>query len=311
MMDALPPRFLAPMAEFTSPPMRVLCEERGAARTFTEMVNAEGICRDSPKTLFLLETFPEERDVWAHLYGPDPDRLAEAARRVEALGRFRGIDLNAGCPVPRITAQGAGAALLKDLPRLARILEAVVRAVRLPVTLKTRLGPHPGDPVWPEVIRIARGSGVAAVAFHARFTSQGHAGAVHLDLLREAVEAAGDLPVFGNGSVVDRPSAEAMAATGVRALLIARAALDDPAVFAFAKSDPCALAERHLALELRYRKLAERVSRLTAEEATVLTFRKHLFRYFKGLPGANALRGRLMTLRTVADLRAAIAAFRP
>ena len=298
MMDALPPRFLAPMAEFTSPPMRVLCEERGAARTFTEMVNAEGICRDSPKTLFLLETFPEERNVWAHLYGPDPDRLAEAAQRVEALGRFQGIDLNAGCPVPRITAQGASSALLKDLPRLGKILEAVVRAVRLPVTFKTRLGPHPGAPVWREVIHIARESGVAAVTLHARFTSQGHAGTVHLDLLRQAVETAGDLPVFGNGSVVDRPSAEAMAATGVRAL------------FSFSKGAPCDLAERHLDLELRYRALAQAFSRLTPEEATVLTFRKHLFRYFKGLPGANALRGRLMDLHTVADLRAAIAAFR-
>ena len=198
----------------------------------------------------------------------------------------------------------------KDLPRLGKILEVVVRAVRLPVTFKTRLGPHPGAPVWREVIHIARESGVAAVTLHARFTSQGHAGTVHLDLLRQAVEAAGDLPVFGNGSVVDRPSAEAMAATGVRALLIARAALENPCVFSFSKGAPCDLAERHLDLELRYRALAQAFSRLTPEEATVLTFRKHLFRYFKGLPGANALRGRLMDLHTVADLRAAIAAFR-
>ena len=94
------------------------------------------------------------------------------------------------------------------------------------------------------------------------------------------------------------------------ALLIARAALENPCVFSFSKGDPCDLAERHLDLELRYRALAQTFSRLTPEEATVLTFRKHLFRYFKGLPGANALRGRLMDLHTVADLRAAIAAFR-
>ena len=306
----LPPRFLAPMAEFTAPPMRVLCEDFGAARTYTEMVNAEGLCRGSEKTLFLLETFPEERHVWAHLYGADPARLAEAARRAEALGRFEGIDLNAGCPVPRITAQGAGAALLKDLPRLGKILEAMVKAVSLPVTLKTRLGPHPQAPTWRETLRVARKAGVAAVTFHARYTSQGHAGGTHLGTLAEIVAEAGELPICGNGSVVDRPSAEAMAATGVRALLIARAALENPGVFAFAKPDPCALAERHLALELRYRRLAERFSRLTAEEATVLTFRKHLFRYFKGLPGANTLRGRLMDLHTVADLHAAIAAFR-
>lgn len=297
------------MAEFTTPAMRVLCEEQGANRTFTEMVNAEGICRGGAKTLFLLTTFPDERHVWAHLYGPDPDRLAEAARIVEGLGRFEGIDINAGCPVPRITAQGAGAALLNDLPRLGRILSAVAKAVRLPVTVKTRLGPHPQAPVWREALRRAEDAGVAAIAFHARFTSQGHAGAVHLDTLRAIVSEA-RIPVFGNGSVTDRPSAEAMAATGVDALLVARAALENPCVFRFAHGDPCALAERHLALELRYRALAEGFSRLSAEEAAVLTFRRHLFRYFKGLPGANALRARLMTLRTVADLRAAIDAFR-
>ena len=306
----LPPLFLAPMAEFTTPPMRVLCEAFGAARTYTEMVNAEGICRGSAKTLFLLETFPEERHVWAHLYGADPARVAEAARRVEATGRFAGIDLNAGCPVPRITAQGAGAALLRDLPRLGRLVEAVARAVRLPVTLKTRLGPNPQANTWRETVARARDAGAAAVTFHARYTSQGHAGTVHLGTLAEAVAAAGGaLPVYGNGSVADRASAEAMAATGVRALLIARAALDSPGVFAFARPDPRELAERHLALELRYREMAREraVSRLSADEAAVLTFRKHLFRYFKGLPGANALRGNLMNLRTVADVRVAIA----
>ena len=311
MAGAFPiPLFLAPMAEFTSPPMRVLCEACGAARTHTEMVNAEGICRGAEKTLFLLETFGEEQNPWAHLYGADPTRLAEAARRVEATGRFKGIDLNAGCPVPRITGQGAGAALLNDLPRLGRILDAIVSAVRLPVTLKTRLGPHPAKPVWREVLSIARGSGVTAVTFHARYTSQGHAGAVHLGILSEIVAAAEGLPIHGNGSVTDRPSAEAMAATGVHGIQIARAALDNPGVFMFRRVDPCSLAERHLALELRYRALAERFSRLSAEEAAVLTFRKHLFRYFKGLPGANVMRGNLMRLRTLADLHAAIATFR-
>ncbi len=302
------PRFLAPMAEFTTPAMRVLCEAFGAARTHTEMVNAEGICRGGAKTLFLLTTFPEEQHVWAHLYGPDPERLAEAARIVEGMGRFEGIDINAGCPVPRITAQGAGSALLNDLPRLERILSAVVKAVRLPVTVKTRLGPHPQAPVWREMVRRAEGAGVTAITIHARYTSQGHAGTVHTETLRELVSEA-QVPIFGNGSIVDSASAEAMAATGVQALSIARAALENPAIFAGSRGDPVALATRHLALEFRYRALAERVSRLDAEAATVLTFRRHLFRYFKGLPGANLLRGRLMELHSLADIRAAIAAF--
>ncbi len=302
------PLFLAPMAEFTSPPMRVLCEVCGAQRTYTEMVNAEGLCRGSEKTLFLLETFPEERHPWAHIYGSDPMRVAEAAQRVEAMGRFEGIDINAGCPVPRITAQGAGSALLHDLPRLGALLTAVVNAVKLPVTLKTRLGPHPQLSTWRETLQRAEDAGVAAITFHARYTSQGHTGATHLEILREIVQTT-PLSVYGNGSIVDRASAEAMAATGVHALLIARKALEDPCIFTFSGGNPVKLARQHLALELCYRKRAERFSRLTAEEATVLTFRKHLFRYFKGLPGANTMRGKLMELHTLADLHAVIDAF--
>lgn len=307
MSEPLPPLYLAPMAEFTSPPMRVLCEQYGAQRTYTEMVNAEGICRNSAKTLFLLETFPEERHVWAHLYGHDPARLAEAAQIVAAMGRFEGIDLNAGCPVPRITSQGAGSALLKDLPRLEAIVSAVVNAVKLPVSVKTRLGPNPQVPVWREVLQRMEAAGATSVTLHARYTSQGHAGTVHLDTLKAAVEAT-TLPIFGNGSVVDRATAEAMAATGVKAILIARAALETPAVFQFERGNAHALTEDHLALELRYREKAQAFSRLSPEEATVLTFRRHIFRYFKGLPGANSLRGNLMNLHTLDDIRHAIAA---
>lgn len=306
-MISLPPVYLAPMAEFTAPPMRVMCERYGAQRTYTEMVNAEGICRNSEKTLFLLETFPEEKHVWAHLYGPDPDRLAEAAQRVEALGRFEGIDINAGCPVPRITAQGAGSALLHDLPRFGKILSAVKKAVKLPVSVKTRLGPHPQLETWQETLTRAEDAGIDAITFHARFTSQGHAGTIHLDKLKSIVEST-SLPVYGNGSIIDYTSAKTMAETGVKALLIARMALENPTIFNFQNTDfnPHTLAEEHLALELRYRALAQRFSRLTAEEATVLTFRRHIFRYFKGLPGANTMRGNLMHLHSCEDIRTAI-----
>ncbi len=302
------PLYLAPMAEFTTPAMRVLCEAYGAQRTYTEMVNAEGICRQSPKTLFLLETFPEERHVWAHLYGHDPVRLAEAAKRVEQMGRFEGIDINAGCPVPRITQQGAGSALLKDLPRLGAILQAVKRAVSLPVSFKTRLGPNPQVPTWETTLRLAEDAGVSAVAIHARYTSQGHAGPTDLATLTRLV-ASTPLPVFGNGSIVDKASAEAMEATGVKALLIARAALENPALFTFSHASPVTLAERHLALELRYRERARPFMHITPEEATVLTFRRHLFRYFKGLPGANTMRANLMHLHTLQDLKDAINRF--
>ncbi len=304
----LPPCYLAPMAEFTAPPMRVMCERYGAQRTYTEMVNAEGICRQSPKTLFLLETFPEEKHVWAHLYGPDPSRLAEAAQHVEAMGLFEGIDINAGCPVPRITAQGAGSALLKDLPRLGQILTAIRKAVKLPISLKTRLGPNPQVSTWKETLKRAEDAGINAITFHARYTSQGHAGTVHYDTLAEIVQSTA-LPIYGNGSIINKTSAEKMASTGVKALLIARAAMENPAIFDFKPIQAYTFACEHLELEKRYRKIAEKFSRLSADKATVLTFRKHIFRYFKGLPGANTLRGNLMNFHSCKEIYDAIEKF--
>ena len=182
-----------------------------------------------------------------------------------------------------------------------------MNAVKLPVSVKTRLGPNPQVPVWREVLQRMEAAGATSVTLHARYTSQGHAGTVHLDTLKAAVEAT-SLPIFGNGSVVDRATAEAMATTGVKAILIARAALETPAVFQFERGNAHALTEDHLALELRYREKAQAFSRLSPEEATVLTFRRHIFRYFKGLPGANSLRGNLMNLHTLDDIRRAIAA---
>lgn len=316
-MSARVPLYLAPMAGFTNAPMRKMCLNHGADRVYTEMVNANGIVYESEKTLHLLEAFPDEAPLYAHLYGSDPALFAEAARRVEAMGRFQGIDINAGCPVPRITASGAGAALVKDPARIGAIVKAVVEAVKLPVTLKTRLGPHPGNITIFDILKEAEAAGAAELAVHARFTSQEHSGEANLDLLRQVKERA-HIPIVGNGGIRTYADAQAMLSeTGVDALMIARGALGNPWIFSELHTPPPphwqkrpldeirAALDEHLHLELQHRIAIQPklpAGALSPAEAVVIAFRCHLFRYLHGLKGASHVRSRLFEYHLPGDL---------
>ena len=225
------PVFLAPMAGFTNAAMRRVCHRFGAALTYTEMVNAIGVRRAADKTWHLLETLPDEGPVVAHLYGSDPAELAEAAARVSALGRFVAIDLNAGCPMPKITCSGAGAALMKQPELIGRIVAAMSAATTLPITVKTRIGPHPDKVVVLEILHAVEAAGGAAITVHGRFATQEHSGDVRLDLLAE-VKRASRIPVIGNGGI--RNAADALQMfreTGVDAVMIARGATGNPWIF--------------------------------------------------------------------------------
>ncbi|MEI7901603.1 MAG: tRNA-dihydrouridine synthase family protein [bacterium] len=327
--------FLAPMAGFTNAPMRRLCHHHGAALTYTEMTNDVGVLRAADKTWYLLETFADEGPVVAHLYGSEPATLAEAAAQVEQTGRFVAIDLNAGCPVHKITANGAGAALIKDPQRIHDILAAMRRAVKVPLTLKTRLGPHPDQVMIFDILAAAETAGADALALHGRFTSQGHGGSVQLDLLAE-VKRRAKIPVIGNGGVRSAYDAWRMfRETGVDAVMIARAAVGNPWIFEDLCADlvngkepsPCdatrgrpprdlavirATLEEHMAAELALlRHIRERYTLpshvIDADEALAATFRCHLFRYLHGLKGSSRVRGRLHELRTLDDIRAIVA----
>ncbi len=330
-----PPFLLAPMAGYTAAPMRRLCHAHGAALTYTEMANDLGLLHESDKTWRLLETFDDEGPVIAHLYGSDPGSLAEAAARVAASGRFVGVDLNAGCPVHKVTANGAGAALIKDPARIHAILAAMRRAVpAFPLSVKTRLGPRPDAVAVFEILSAAESAGADALTLHARFTSQGHGGAVRLDLLAE-VKRRARIPITGNGGVCSPHDAwRILRETGVDAVMIARAAIGNPWIFEDTLSvlasdtEPpqrhsadgrCrrdldtvrAVLETHLADEAALlRRLRERYGLprepVNEEEALATTFRCHLFRYLHGLKGSSYLRGRLHLLHTLADIRAAV-----
>ena len=309
---------LAPLAGFTDAPFRRLCAEGGADLAYTEMVSAAGLSHGSSPTRHLMETMPGEGPVACQLFGSRETDVALAARTVDPR-RFVELNLNAGCPMTKVTREGAGSKLMEDPGRIYRLLKAMAENTPLPVTLKTRIGPHPGDANALEILDAAEQAGASGLVVHARYTSQMHGGPVHLDALAEIVRRA-RIPVTGNGSVTDAASAAAMAATGVSAVMVGRAALADPAIFARLKGavsaalpeDRVALCRRHLDYLLAFRErlaAAFPLDHVPGEDGFVsVKMHVHLFRYFGGRPGAAALRARLNRIRTRAEVEAVLAA---
>lgn len=304
---------LAPLAGFTDAPFRRLCHEGGADLTYTEMVSAAGLAHGSSPTRHLMEVMEGEGPVGCQLFGSNEAELAFATKEVDKVAdRFCEINLNAGCPMTKVTRSGSGAKLVENPTMVYRLLKAMVENTGLPVTLKTRLGPHPQRTMAFELLDAAEQAGAKGIVFHARYTSQMHGGQVHLDLLADIVKRA-RIPVGGNGSVVDARTVKAMAATGVDSIMIGRAALADPWVFEFLKTgirseslDAGELAARHLRYLLEFRnQLATRFpdDHVPSEDGFAsVKMHTHLFRYFNGRPGAAALRARLNRVRTLGEI---------
>ena len=315
---------LAPLAGFTDAPFRRLCAENGADLTYTEMVSAAGLAYGSSPTRHLMEVMPGEGPVACQIFGAKESDIAFAARiadKVSSSGdefgscrRFVEINLNAGCPMTKVTREGAGAKLIEDPKKIFRLLKAMVENTALPVTLKTRLRPHPQKTNIFEILDAAEKAGARGIIVHARYTSQMHGGSVHLETLSEVVKRA-HVPVIGNGSVVDAKSAAAMAATGVNAIMIGRAAMANPAIFNQLKGihnsssivPSSSFVERHLEYLLAFRE--QLVANFpddhipSADGFASVKMHVHLFRYFNGRPGAAALRARLNNVRTLSEIR--------
>ena len=309
---------LAPLAGFTDAPFRLMATEGGADLAYTEMVSAAGLAHGSSPTRHLMEVLPGEGPVACQLFGASESDLAFATRAIETSDlrpRFCELNLNAGCPMTKVTREGAGAKLVEDPEKAYRLLKAMAENTSLPVTLKTRLGPHPGKTRVFELLDAAERAGAKGLIVHARYTSQMHGGVVHLETLAEVVRRA-HVPVTGNGSVADAKTAAAMAATGVAAIMVGRAALADPGIFARLKglatardaSAPAAAAvcRRHLGYVLAFRdRLAARYPQdhiPSPDGFASVKMHTHLFRYFNGLPGAAALRARLNSVRTRTEI---------
>ncbi len=287
---------LAPLAGFTDAPFRRLCAEHGADSTYTEMVSAAALAHGHAATRELMKTMPGEGPVGCQIFGANESDVAHAARVVEEVcERFCEINLNAGCPMTKITRCGAGAKLAEDPEKVYRLLVAMKENTSLPVTLKTRLGPHPEKTTAFELLGAAERAGAAGVVFHARYTSQLHGGPLNLDLLAELVSRA-RIPVTGNGSVTDAAGLARLAATGVQAVMIGRAALSNPGIFNELKGGTPLPRTSFLAPHLAA------LAAFTSDAAYLrLKIRTHLARYFAGIPGAAAIRARVNNVQTIRE----------
>ena len=194
------PTVLAPMAGYTDWPFRLLCREQQCGLLVTEVVSAEGMLHNSPRTYHFTNAKPQERPIGIQLYGGDANRLAEAAVKIEALDRFDFIDINCGCPVPKIITKGAGVALMRDPAKLGTLVRAVKEAVSIPVTAKTRIGLSPELVNISEVSHAIEEAGAEVLAIHARFASARHAGDADWEALAK-IKAERTIPIIGNGGI--------------------------------------------------------------------------------------------------------------
>lgn len=309
----LPSRWLlAPLAGYTNLSFRLAVRGLGGlGLATTDLVNARALLVQSRKTLDLLQTCPEDRPVAVQIYGADPADMTTAARWLEDYG-VSSVDINMGCPVHKVVRGGGGSAMMCDAVNTFGLVRAVVEAVRIPVTVKMRLGWDEDTLSAPFFAREFERAGVAAVTIHGRTRAQGFHGGVNLDGIRAVVEAVERIPVFGNGdvrSVAD--AAHMLAVTGCAGIAIGRGALLNPWFFAQlarweATGDPgppATYRQRLRFMERHFHLLVEH----KGERFACLTFRKVANWYCRVLRPGHENQQRLMRLESVADFEEIVA----
>jgi tRNA-dihydrouridine synthase B len=295
------PLALAPMAGYTDSPMRRLARRFGAGLVFSEMLSGEALRRQNAKTLALAKFTDEERPIFLQYFAVSPQTAAEAAKSLEEL-EPDGLDLNFGCPVRKIVQSSGGAALLKDVSLLGKIVEATVKATRLPVSVKIRCGWDSDSRNAVEVAHAAAQSGACWVTVHARTRSEFRAGAAHWEWIAEVKQKVA-IPVIGNGDVRVAEDAVALQEqTGCDAIMIGRAAIGNP--FIFRETNALLAGDSPLSQStptekfLAARQQLEWMSELYGEERAVRQFRKHAIRYLRDLPGSSFVRNEAVRLNS-------------
>ena len=306
------PLYLAPMEDVTDPAFRALCKRYGADRVYTEFINADALVRDIASTTRKLTIHDEERPVAIQIYGREPESMADAARIVEA-AKPDFIDINFGCPVKKVAGKGAGAGLLKDVPKMLEITRAVVNAVHTPVTCKTRLGwdenslylPD-GTPFIVDLAERLQDCGVQELAIHGRTRSQMYRGDADWTLIGEVKNNSRmHIPIIGNGDVTTPERAkECFDKYGVDAIMIGRATFGAPWLFAEMKGLPAPRSMADKVAVLKEHVLASITWCGNDERKGIVHSRRHFAAspVFKGLDNFKQTRIALLRAETVEEV---------
>ena len=296
------PYILAPMAGVTDLPFRLLCREQGAGLLCMEMISAKALIYKNRNTKLLLEIHPEEVPVSLQLFGSEPDVICEAARQIEHLP-FQILDINMGCPVPKIVKNGEGSALMNQPKLVHQIVKTLVQAIDKPVTVKIRKGFDDQHVNAVEIAKIIEDAGAAAVAVHGRTREQYYSGKADWEIIARVKEAV-SIPVIGNGDVTSGEAAlELRRQTGCDGVMVGRVAQGNPWIFSelaeYERTERPGLDEiremmlRHARLQIQYK----------GEYLGIREMRKHVSWYTKGLPGSAKLREAINRTESYEELK--------
>jgi len=294
------PLLLAPMEDVSDPPFRALCKELGADVVYTEFISSEGLIRDAAKSVQKLDIYEKERPVGIQIFGANLDSMLRSVEIVEASNPDI-IDINFGCPVKKVVSKGAGAGILKDIPLMVKLTEAMAKHTHLPITVKTRLGWDDASIKIVEVAERLQDAGAKAISIHGRTRAQMYKGDANWHPIAEVKNNQRmQIPIFGNGDVDSPEKAKLMRDEfGLDGAMIGRASIGNPLFFNELKhffetgtyaaapsiEDRVAVARRHLEMAIDWK----------GEIQGVLETRRHYTNYFKGIPNFKPLRTRMVT----------------